>query len=163
MVESKVEVSNMVELSDMAELSDLAELSDAVGDAIEKGENKFVIGDIDYAILKLVSYRAWVLAEIANILQIRTLTIEKHIYTLSKEGFVAFQLQNFAITKNGEGIIRNFERDSSIDKWKPIENFIVSSMDNRRSQKLKMYKILDFVLLLLMIVLIMSIIYVGLR
>ena len=129
-----------------------------LGDMVE-GDSKLEIGDIDYAILKLVSYKTWAIAEIANMLQIRTLTIEKHIYKLSKEGFVIFQFQNFGITKNGEEVIRYFENDNSIDKWKPIEDFIISTIENRKKRKLKIYKTLDFVLLLLMIILTMLIIY----
>ena len=128
-------------------------------DTTKKGDNK--IGDVDYAILKLLSYGTRTIAEVATILQIRMLTIEKHTYRLSDDGSVVFQLQNVYITKRGEENIYYFQRDNPVDKWKPVEDFIVSTLENRKKKKLKMYKILDSVLLLLMIVLIILIIYFG--
>jgi predicted transcriptional regulator len=118
------------------------------------------IGDIDYAILKLLSYKSLEISEIANILQIRMLTIEKHVYELVKRELIVFQLQNnLVITNSGEDIIRNYE--TTVDNWKPIEDFISATITNRKQQKFKIYKILDIVLLLFMIVLILLIIYFG--
>lgn len=123
----------------------------------KEGDDK--IGDIDYAILKLLSFGTRTIAEVANILQIRMLTIEKHIYRLSEDGSVVFQLQNVSITKKGEENIYHFENHKTIGIWKLIEDFIVSTLENRKKKKLKMYKILDYSLLLLMVALILLIIY----
>lgn len=123
--------------------------------------NNFTIGEIDYAILKSMIYDVKTIRDMINILQIRTIVIEKHIYLLLKEGFVNFQLDNFTITEKGNDIVYLFERDKSESVWRPIDTFIISTMKQRKEQKLKTYKMIDMILLVSMIILIILIIYFG--
>ena len=135
--------------------------NDIVNKEDNREDNRFVMGGIDYAILRSVAYGIETITDISNILQIRTLTIEKHIYMLAKEGFVNFQLQHFIITSKGHDAIFSFEGDNSENIWMPIEEFIISKMKQQREQKKKMYKMIDIILLVLMIVLIIYIVFIG--
>jgi|SRR3989304_5025204 len=119
------------------------------------------LGTIDYAILKLLTIGMWTIADVINLLQIRSLVIEKHIYSLTREGFIDFQLQHFIITPKGQEITLSFERNNPIDKWKPVDDFIMNSIENRKTRKIKFYKMIDFILLILIVILIILIIYYG--
>lgn len=116
---------------------------------------------IDYAILKLLMIGTWTTPDIVNLLQIRALVIEKHIYELTREGFADFQLQHFIITSKGKEFIFSFERDNSIDLWKSVDDFIIRSVENRKERKIRFYKMVDFILLISMVILIILAIYVG--
>lgn len=123
--------------------------------------NRFVVGEIDYAILISMINGADTITDIANILQIRTLIIEKHIYVLLREGFVGSQLQHFTITSKVNDAILSFEGENSKDIWLPIKEFIMSVMRKRKDQKIKIYKVTNIILLILMIFLIILAIYLG--
>ncbi len=127
----------------------------------DDGNNRFVVGEIDYAILISMTNGAETITDIANILQIRTLIIEKHMYMLLREGFVGSQLQHFTITPKGNDTILSFERENSGDVWVPINEFIMSVMKRRKDQKIKTYKMINIILLVSMICLIIFIIYLG--
>lgn len=116
---------------------------------------------IDYAILKLLTIGTWTTSDIVNLLQMRTLIIEKHIYELTKVGFADFQSQYFVITQRGKESILSFERDNSANMWKPIEEFIGHSVENRKKGKIRFYKTVDFILFISMVFLIILAIYVG--
>lgn len=113
---------------------------------------------VDYAILKSLIFGNLTIADMVKILQVRVLVIEKHIYELSKLGFVIFQ-QQFIITPKGIEKISSFERDKSIDVWKPVDDFIINSIENRKKGKIRLYKTIDYALLALMVILIILIIY----
>lgn len=133
------------------------------GNSDNKIINKEDIGleIIDYSILKLLSTGTWTISDMINLLQIRPSVIEKHIYELTRIGFVELKLQQFIITPKGTEILYSFERDSHIDIWKPVDNFIIQSIENRKKMKIKFYKMVDLMLLVLMVILIILIIYFG--
>ena len=116
---------------------------------------------IDYAILKLLTIGTWATSDIVNLLQMRTLIIEKHIYELTRGGFADFQSQYFVITQRGKESILSFERDNPSNVWKPVEEFIKHSVENRKKGKIRFYKTVNFVLLILMVILIILAIYFG--
>lgn len=125
------------------------------------------LGLVDYAILKSLTTGIWTIQDIVNLLQIRGLIIEKHIYDLTRVGFVDtkiigyFRSQYFDITQKGKEFIYSFERDNPIDKWQPVEGFIINSVENRKKRKIMFYKTLDFILLIVMAIIIILIIYFG--
>lgn len=119
------------------------------------------IGEIDYAILKSISYDVNTIADIVKVLQIRTIILERHIYRLISEVFINLGLDSkFNLTVKGIEIISNFENENP-DKWSPINNFILSAIKHQKEQRIKIYKIIDILLLLSMIVLVLLIIYFG--
>lgn len=126
---------------------------------ISDKDEKDSFGEIDYAILKSVANNTTTVNEIINILQIRTLIIEKHIYFLVKGGFMDLQRDHFIITSNGYEAINSFESKSG--NWRSIEEFIISEIKKRKEQKLKTYKIIDMILLASIIILIILVIYFG--
>ena len=126
----------------------------------DKDVKDIKIGEIDYAILKSVTLDINDIRDIIKILQIRTIIIEKHIYSLVKNGFLSYTLDKFTITSNGENVISSFERDNP-EKWISINQFIVSTIEHQKEQKVKTYKIIDLILKISMIILIILIIYFG--
>ncbi len=135
--------------------------NDEIVDRKESIDDRFVVGEIDYAILLSMTNGIDTITGIANMLQIRTLIIEKHIYMLLREGFVGSQLQHFSVTSKGNDAIFSFERENSEDIWAPIDEFIISVMKKRKEQKIEMYKMINIILLVLMICLVIFIIYLG--
>lgn len=122
------------------------------------------IGEIDYAILKSVNYIKHLnithldeeIREMAKILQVRTIIIEKHIFTLIKNEFISTNGQCL-LTQRGEDAINKYETDN--EGWRAIEDFIKLRVENRKERKLEVYKIIDKFLLLSIIVLVIYIIY----
>lgn len=114
---------------------------------------------VDYAILKSLTFGTWTIMDMVKLLQIRSLVVEKHIYELNKVGFVDFQLQQFIITSKGKDTVFSFEKDNPINVWKPVDDFIMHSIENRKNEKIRFYKIVDFTLLIIMAFLIILIIY----
>lgn len=125
----------------------------------KKGNMK--LETVDYAILKTLVIGNLSTPDIVNLLQIRTLVVEKHIYELTREGYVDFQSQHFVITQKGKDSILSFERDNPVNVWKPVEDFIVQTIENRKKEKIGFYKTVDFILLVLMVILIILAIYFG--
>lgn len=125
----------------------------------KKGNMK--LETVDYAIMKSLVIGNWTTSDIVNLLQIRTLVVEKHIYDLTREGFVDFQSQHFIITQKGKDSILSFERDNTVNVWKPVEDFIVQTIENRKKEKIRFYKTVNFILLVLMVILIILAIYFG--
>jgi hypothetical protein len=114
---------------------------------------------VDYAILKSLIIGTWTIPDIVNLLQMRTLIIEKHIYELTRGGFADFQSQHFVITPRGKEFIYSFERDNPIEVWKPVDNFITRSIENRKKGKIRLYKTVDIILLISMVILVILAIY----
>lgn len=128
---------------------------------IEEKSVESAIGEIDYAILKSISYDINTITDIVKILQIRTITLERHIYRLINEVFINLGLDSkFNLTVKGIETISNFEKENP-DKWSPINDFILSATIHQKEQRTKIYKIIDNLLLLSMIFLILLIIYFG--
>jgi hypothetical protein len=123
--------------------------------ASEKG-----FGEVDYAILKSITYGFKDIKQISKALQIRTLVVEKHVYDLIKEGFLKY-FQYAVITSKGKDAIFDFEANNPEDVWKPIDEFIVSVIEYKKERNLKFHKMIDIVLLISMIILIILIIYFG--
>ena len=125
-------------------------IDDSNNTIMKKGEHKLEI--IDYAILKSLIIEPRTIPDIVNLLQMRALIIEKHIYALTRGGFADFQLQHVVITQKGKEFTYSFERDNSIDIWKPVDNFIIRSIENRKKEKIRLYKTVDFILLISMVI-----------
>lgn len=121
-------------------------------------ENEF--GEVDYAILKSVTLGFKTIKEISDVLQIRTMTIEKHIYKLIQDGFIKY-FQYCVITSSGKQVIEDFVKNNPEDVWMPIDEFILSVIEQKKERNLKFQKMVDLVLLISMIVLIVLIIYFG--
>jgi hypothetical protein len=132
-----------------------------------RNEEKIIIeneeigfGEIDYAILKSITYGFKDINEISNALQIRNLVVEKHIFKYIKEGFIKY-FQFCVLTSRGKNAIEEYEINNSEDIWKPIVEFIVVVIERKKERSLKIQKIVDIVLLIAMIILIILIIYFG--
>lgn len=121
-------------------------------------ENEF--GEVDYAILKSVTFGFKTIKEIAEALQIRTMVIEKHIYKLIQDGFIKY-FQYCVITSRGKQVIEDFVKDNPEDVWMPIDEFILSVIKQKKERNLKFQKMVDLILLISMIILIVLIIYFG--
>jgi hypothetical protein len=121
-------------------------------------DNEF--GEVDYAILKSVTHGFKTVKEIAEALQIRTMVIEKHIYQLIQDGFIKY-FQYCVITSRGKQAVEDFVKNNPEDVWLPIDEFIVSVIEQKKQRNLKFQKIVDLVLLTSMIILIVLIIYFG--
>lgn len=118
------------------------------------------IKELDYAILKSVYYGLKNTREIAKALKIRPIIVEKHIYTLIREGSLKY-VQEAILTEKGNEAISEFEKIKSVSVWKPIDDFILSAIKNKKKQRLKRIKLIDVSLLIFMVILIILIIYYG--
>ena len=116
---------------------------------------------MDYAILKSVTFGFKTIKEISEVLQIRTMVIEKHIYKLIQDGFIKY-FQYCVITSSGKQAIEDFVKNNPEDVWMPIDEFILSVIEQKKERNLKFQKMVDLILLISMIVLIVLIIYFGL-
>jgi hypothetical protein len=116
---------------------------------------------VDYAIMKSLTIGNWSTPDMVNLLQIRTLVVEKHIYELTREGFIDFQSRHFVITNKGKNYIFSFEKDNPVNIWKPVEDFIFQTIENRKKERIRFYKTVDFILLISMVILVVLAIYVG--
>ncbi len=126
--------------------------------AQEVGEKGF--GEVDYAILKSVTYGFKTIKQISKTLQIRTIVIEKHIYKLIQEGYIKY-FQYCVLTSMGNQAIEDFEKNSPEDVWRPINDFIVSVIESSKERKEKLVKMIDLALLISIIILIILVIYFG--
>jgi|GEM_PF-2305675 len=117
-------------------------------------------GEVDYAILKSVTYGFKSINEIANALQIRNLVVEKHIYKLIKDGFIKY-FQFCVITNQGKNAIEEFEKNNAEDVWKSIDEFIVLVIEMRKERNIKIQKTIDLILVISVIILIILVIYFG--
>ncbi len=144
-IEEKIEVSSPAEVNKDSFTADIH----------EKG-----FGEVDYAILKSITYDFKTIRQISSALQIRTIVVEKHIYDLIKEGFIKY-FQYCVLTSKGKSAIEDFEKNNPEDVWKPIDDFIVSIIERKKTQNLKIQKIIDMILLISIIILIILIIYFG--
>lgn len=122
-------------------------------DVIEK---KF--GEVDYAILKSITYGFKNIKEISKVLQIRTMIVEKHVYNLTKAGFIKY-FQYVMITSEGKQAIDEFEKNNPENVWKPIEEFILSAIEHNKQKRLMLQKMIDIALLISVALLIILIIY----
>lgn len=121
-------------------------------------DNEF--GEVDYAILRSVIHGFKTTKEIAEALQIRTMVIEKHIYKLIQDGFIKY-FQYCIITSKGKQAIEDFVKNNPEDVWQPIDEFIVSVIEQKKERNSKFQKMVDLILLISMVVLIILIIYFG--
>lgn len=117
-------------------------------------------GEVDYAILKSVSYGIKKIPDISKVLQIRANVIEKHIFKLIKEGYLKY-FQFCVLTTRGSNTIQEYEQTNPEDIWKPIDDFIMTVIEGKKEFNLKIQKAIDIVLLISMIILIILIIYFG--
>ncbi|NJD76629.1 MAG: hypothetical protein FIB08_05960 [Candidatus Methanoperedens sp.] len=128
------------------------------GDIARADEKGF--GEVDYAILKSVTYGFKTNRQISKTLQIRTIVIEKHIYKLIQEGYVKY-FQYCVLTSKGGQAIEDFEKNNPEDVWRPINDFIVSVIENSKEREEKLVKMIDLALLVSIIILIILVIYFG--
>ncbi|NJD51797.1 MAG: hypothetical protein FIB07_02915 [Candidatus Methanoperedens sp.] len=119
-----------------------------------------VFGEVDYAILKSVTYGFKTIKEISNALQIRSPVVEKHIYKLIKDGFIKY-FQFCVITSKGKNVIEEFETGNPEEVWRPIIEFIEIVIENRKERNIKIQKSIDLILVVSVIILIILIIYFG--
>ncbi len=117
-------------------------------------------GEVDYAILKSVTYGFKTIKQISKTLQIRTIVIEKHIYKLIQEGYIKY-FQYCVLTSMGSQAIEDFEKNNPEDVWKPINDFIVSVIESDKERREKLVKMIDLALLVSIIILIVLVIYFG--
>jgi len=117
-------------------------------------------GEVDYAIIKSVTYGFKTINEIANALQIRNLVVEKHVYKLIKEGFIKY-FQFCVITSQGKNAIEEFEKNNPEDVWKSIDEFIVLVIEKRKERNINIQKTIDLILVISLILLIILVIYFG--
>lgn len=127
-------------------------------DAIDISEKEF--GELDYAILKSITYGFENIKQISKALQIRTMIVERHVYKLIKEGFIKY-FQNCVLTSKGKYAIEEFEKNNPEDVWKPIDEFILSVIEHNKEKKVKLQKMIDIALLISSVTLIILIIYFG--
>lgn len=125
-----------------------------------KENEEIVFGEVDYAILKSLTYGFKTIKEISNALQIRNSVAEKHIYKLIKDGFIKY-FQFCVITSKGKNVIEEFETNNSEDIWRPIIEFIEIVIENRKERSIKIQKTIDLILVVSVIILIILIIYFG--
>ena len=128
------------------------------------------VGEIDYAILISLNYLRdsdirsidEEIRELSNILQIRHIIIERHFYQLVKNGSIISNTESgknrYILTKIGTDTIGEFEIHN--EEWMAIDNFIKTSIGNKKEQKIKTYKTVDKVLTVAAIVCILSIVYI---
>lgn len=133
-------------------------------------ECKETIGEIDYAILISLNYLRDLdiknieeeIRELSDILQIRHIIVERHLYQLVKNGSIISNMESehnrYSLTQTGIYAISEFERCS--EAWIAIDKFIKTSIGNRKGQKIKNYKTIDKVLTIAAIVCIIFIAYV---
>lgn len=126
----------------------------------ETGDPENEFGEVDYAILRSVTYGFKNIKEIADALQIRSMIIEKHVYALIKNGYIKY-FQYCIITSKGKQAIEDFVLNNNEDVWEPIDEYIVSVIEQKKARNLKLQKMIDMILLISMIVLIILIIYFG--
>ncbi len=133
------------------------------------------VGEIDYAILVSLNYLRdsdirsvdEEIIELSNILQIRHIIIEKHFYQLVKNGSIISSGNEsrdesgnkYVLTQIGTDAMNVFE--TSNEEWVAIDNFIKTSIENKKEQKIKIYKTIDNALTVAAIVCILSILYVA--
>lgn len=117
-------------------------------------------GEVDYAILKSITYGFKTIKEIAKALQIRTIIVERHIYKLIKERLIKY-FQHAVLTSKGKHAMKDFENNNPEDVWKPIDEYIISVIKHNKERSLKIQKAIDTGLLISMIILIILIIYFG--
>jgi len=133
------------------------------------------VGEIDYAILVSLNYLRdsdirsidEEIRALSNILQIRHIIIEKHFYQLVKNGSIisdGYESREesgnkYVLTQIGTDAMNEFETRN--EEWVAIDNFIKTSIENKKEQKIKVYKIADKVLTVAAIVCILSIFYVA--
>jgi len=127
----------------------------------DTGVSESEFGEVDYAILKSVTLGFKTIKEISEALQIRTMVIEKHIYKLIQDGFIKY-FQYCVITSRGKQAIEDFVKNNPEDVWMPIDEFILSVIEQKKERNLKFQKMVDLILLISMIILIVLIIYFGL-
>lgn len=118
-------------------------------------------GEVDFAILKSITYGFKTIDEISNALQIRNLVVEKHIFKLIKEGFIKY-FQFCVLTSLGKNTIEEFEKNNPEDIWKPIDEFIIQVIEKKKERNIKIQKTIDLILVITVILLIILIIYFGL-
>lgn len=146
-------IADITDASKVLTKEDIEQKTDA-----DVPDNEF--GEVDYAILKSVTYGFKTMKEIAEALQIRTMVIEKHVYKLIKIGYIKY-FQYCVITSKGKQALEDFVLNNHEDVWQPIDEFIVSVIEQKKERNLKLQKMIDMILLILMIVLIVLIIYFG--
>jgi len=117
-------------------------------------------GEVDYAVLKSVSYEIKTIPQISKALQIRANVVEKHIFNLIKDGYLKY-FQFCVLTTHGKNAIEEYEHSKPEDIWMPIDNFIVTIIKRKKENNLKIQKLIDIVLLVSIIILIILIIYFG--
>lgn len=117
------------------------------------------IDQIDYAILKSMYYGIKKISDMKDILEIRRIIIEKHVYILSKEMFVRFEKNYIVSSDKGNDAIDLFERDQPFDIWGKIDEFLIYSLKRKKEQKIRFFKMMDNVLAVLVIFMILYILY----
>lgn len=142
----------------IAQVQKIKELNFEGQDLTEYEDTGF--GEVDYAILKSVTYGFKTINEIANALQIRNLMVEKHIFKLIKEGFIKY-FQFCVLTSQGKNAMEEFEKNNHEDVWKPIDEFIVIVIEKKKERNINIQKTIDLILVISVIILIILVIYFG--
>lgn len=121
------------------------------------------IGEVDYAILRSVSCGIDTIPFLNRFLQIRTTILERHLYLLTKGELLNFRSGHFKITERGTNTINiDVPKDiESVDKFRKIDEFIVSTVEKQKKERIKTYKIINISLIILTIAIIIFILYLG--
>ncbi len=156
-IDNKIESGSNTESISNIEIVGNTESGNNIG-IIENTEN-LSIGQIDYAILKSMYYGIKKISDMKDILEIRKIIIEKHVYILSKELFIRFQNNYLVLADKGNDAIDLFERDQPFELWGKIDEFLIYSLKRKKEQKIRFFKMIDNVLAVLVISLIIYILF----
>ncbi|CAD7769658.1 hypothetical protein AIOGIFDO_00657 [Candidatus Methanoperedenaceae archaeon GB37] len=126
----------------------------------EVKERSAELDEIDYAILKAVSYGMVTFKDLSRKLQIKMFAVEKHVDKLISMRYLRF-FKHLILTDRGVNAIADYEERESEEVWKPIDEFITSvgKVDEARRERIQ--RLVDKALLVAVTILIILIIYFG--
>ncbi len=126
----------------------------------EVKERSAELDEIDYAILKAVSYGMVTLKDLSRKLQIKMFAVEKHVDKLISMRYLRF-FKHLILTERGVNAIADYEERESEEVWKPIDEFITSVGKVDEARRERMQRLVDKALLVAVTILIILIIYFG--
>jgi hypothetical protein len=129
-------------------------------EVVESSASKQGFNEIDYAVLKAVSYGIVTVKDLSKSLQIRALIIEEHVDKLISMRYLRF-FKYLILTEKGREAIVSYENNESEDVWRPIDEFILSVREESEKRRVFAQQLVDRLLLLAVLILIVFIVYFG--
>ncbi|MHC1571308.1 MAG: hypothetical protein ACXQTM_03590 [Methanosarcinales archaeon] len=123
-------------------------------------ERSAELDEVDYAILKAVSYGMVTFKDLSRKLQIKMFAVEKHVDKLISMRYLRF-FKHLILTERGVNAIADYEERESEEVWKPIDEFITSVGKVDEARRERMQRLVDKALLVAVTILIILIIYFG--